>query len=333
MKGRLRFSSIVIWICLLCQSYSVYSQEIYSRYIDSASQRFESKEYVKAAQLYSKAFQSNKDRGVVAHRYNAARSWALAGVPDSALYQLNRIAKAGYYKDLDKLKIDSAFISLRNDVRWTQLIAVVQANGIELQPTQIRELNALLVALLDTIRRDDQLYRNAQMLAIQKHGYQSTEAEAQTQLMLRYDSLNQQKVARIFNQYGWPYTESIGKDGNQTIFLVLQHSGLSMRLKYLHLVNDAYKRGQINPSEMALFTDRTNLMQGKKQTYGTQVITDSKTGKSYLQPINDPEHVDERRSAFGLQPMKQYVSQWNINWSIDLYYQDLSQVQALTHIY
>ena len=83
---------------------------------------------------------------------------------------------------------------------------------------------------------------------------------------------------------------------------------------------------------MALFTDRTDLMQGKKQTYGTQVITDSKTGKSYVQPLIDPEHVNERRASVGVQTIESYVKQWNINWSIDQYYKDLPIAQSLTNI-
>jgi len=180
---------------------------------------FVSKHYLQAGKFYSKAFASNNDRGVVSHRYNAARSWALAGLADSAFYQLNRITKAGYFQELSNIKTDSAFISLRADSRWAQLVNVVQANGVKFQTKPIKELNRLLVALLDTIMKDDQLYRTSQMVATQKYGYTSPEAKRQTLLMLQRDSLNQQKVARIFNQYGWPDLETIGSAGNQTIFL------------------------------------------------------------------------------------------------------------------
>ncbi len=43
---------------------------------------------------------------------------------------------------------------------------------------------------------------------------------------------------------------------------------------------------------------------GKNQIYGSQLRSDPKTGKIELYPIDDPEHVDERRAKVGLPPLQ-----------------------------
>lgn len=54
------------------------------------------------------------------------------------------------------------------------------------------------------------------------------------------------------------------------------------------------------------------MREGKKQIYGSQIITDPKTGKDTMAPIEDFANVDKRRAAVGLQPLEEYVSQWGI---------------------
>jgi len=59
--------------------------------------------------------------------------------------------------------------------------------------------------------------------------------------------------------------------------------------------------------------DRILMREGKKQIYGTQLHSGPKTnGKLELYPIDDEEHVDERRAIVGLQPLAEYLKQFGM---------------------
>ncbi len=48
----------------------------------------------------------------------------------------------------------------------------------------------------------------------------------------------------------------------------------------------------------------------------------------YVQPLEDPDNVDKRRAQVGLQPLAEYVSQWQIKWDVEQYKKDLPKVEA-----
>jgi hypothetical protein len=51
-----------------------------------------------------------------------------------------------------------------------------------------------------------------------------------------------------------------------------------------------------------MLEDRIRMYEGRKQLYGTQ-FNWNESGEMALVPIEDPEHVDERRVALGFAPM------------------------------
>ncbi|QNK64567.1 hypothetical protein H7F33_08840 [Pedobacter sp. PAMC26386] len=83
------------------------------------------------------------------------------------------------------------------------------------------------------------------------------------------------------------------------------------------------KQRKAEASSLALLEDRVSLKEGKKQVYGSQIMRNNKTGKYYVEQMEDPENVDKRRTEVGLSPIKEYVSQWGISWSIEQYRKDL----------
>ncbi|HYG50869.1 MAG TPA: AraC family transcriptional regulator [Flavobacteriales bacterium] len=44
-----------------------------------------------------------------------------------------------------------------------------------------------------------------------------------------------------------------------------------------------------------------------------RINTDA-NGKYFIEPISDPEHVDEKRKEIGLGPLADYLKQWDIVW-------------------
>lgn len=152
-----------------------------------------------------------------------------------------------------------------------------------------------------------------------KHGFDSEEMKALWKKMDQQDSINLKKVTTILDEHGWLGPGVVGEDGNATLFLVIQHADLTTQEKYLPLMRQAVQQGKAHPADLALLEDRVALGQGRKQIYGSQLGRDEKTGQYYVQPLEDPEHVDERRSAVGLNPLAEYVLQWGIKWDVEAY--------------
>lgn len=297
----------------------------YSLHIDTEKQLFQKKEYIKSAESYSKAFRSNHNLGYVNDRYDAARCWALGGKIDSAFYQLERSLK-GHYNGYSEISTDTAFANLRTDSRWKKILEAVKANRQQEEEylnIKFKNLNKSLVAILDTISQDDQLPR-LQLAGIEKkYGWSSTQMRINLAKMAKNDSINVHKITAILDKYGWLSKEVVGERGSDAIFLVIQHSDLPTQLKYLPLLRSAVKQDPSLASKLALLVDRVSLRQGKKQIYGSQLMRNNSTGKYYVQPLDDPENVDKRRAEVGLSPIKEYVSQWGIKWSVEQYNKDL----------
>lgn len=303
----------------------------YSLHVDTAKQLFKKKEYIKSAQSYTKAFLSNHNLGFANDRYNAARCWALGGEIDSAFYQLERSLK-GNYSQYTEISTDTSFTNLRTDNRWSKILAGVKVNKQkedEYLSLKFKNLNRSLAAILDTILKDDQQPRLQLTETEKKYGWSSAQMRANLAWMAKNDSINLKKIKPILDKHGWLGEDVVGDQGSDAIFLVIQHADLATQLKYLPLLRDAVKQGKALPARFALLEDRVCLIQGKKQIYGSQIMRNNKTGKYYVQPLEDPENVDKRRAQVGLSSIKEYVSQWGIKWSIEQYNKDLSEDQVI----
>jgi len=94
-------------------------------------------------------------------------------------------------------------------------------------------------------------------------------------------------------------------------------------------MREAVKHGKAQASNLALLEDRVALGQGKKQIYGSQIGRDPETQLYYVSPLEDPDNVDKRREAVGLQPLAEYVSRWQIKWDVEQYKKDLPKLEYL----
>jgi len=174
-----------------------------------------------------------------------------------------------------------------------------------------------LAAQLDSIYLDDQKYRQQIDTIEKKYGWESKEMKSLWKVMEEKDSINLIKVKNILDKYGWLGTDIIGERGTQALFLVIQHADPATQEKYLPMMREAVKNGKASGRNLALLEDRVALGQGKKQIYGSQIGRDKKTGKYYILPLEDPDNVDKRRAAVGLQPLSEYVNQWQIKWDVE----------------
>jgi hypothetical protein len=122
---------ITFLIFSFAESFSQQVSKAYEEYVQKADLLFNEKEYSKAAQLYSLAFDANGGLGKVRHRYKAAACWTQLSKPDSAFVQLNKIAGRGNFTDYELLSMDVDFMPLHNDPRWPVLIEKVRQNQVK----------------------------------------------------------------------------------------------------------------------------------------------------------------------------------------------------------
>src|SRR5262245_31657707 len=102
-----------------------FSQGLPPKYVElikQAEAHYQSKDYKKSAQAYSDAFKENGWKGTPNDRYNAACSWALANVPDSALFNLMRLANFMKFSDYNRVTTDSDLDILHEDKRWKEFL-------------------------------------------------------------------------------------------------------------------------------------------------------------------------------------------------------------------
>jgi hypothetical protein len=300
------------------------SDQPYSALIKVADSLYNAKDYLNSTSVYSAAFKIKSENVPASDRYNAACTWALANIPDSAFYHLNYLAKYQNYTNYGHITIDPDLVSLYKDHRWDLLIETIKMNKEKAEATLIKPL----VQYLENIYQEDQKYRLQVDELSKKYSRDSKEMQAHWKLIQEKDSLNLIKIKNILDYYGWLGEDDIGRQGNTTLFLVIQHADLATQEKYLPMMRDAVKNKKANPGSLALLEDRVALRQGKKQIYGSQIGRDPVTNAYYVSPLEDPDNVDKRRAEVGLSPLADYVNRWQIKWDVEQYKKDLPDIEA-----
>ncbi len=134
---------------------------------------------------------------------------------------------------------------------------------------------------------------------------ESTEVEAK-QLRAQIDALdlkNASLIEEVINKYGWPGFSKVGKEGSHGFFILVQHTpNLALKERALKLLQEALKNQEAQKDHFALLKDRVSVSKGLPQLYGTQFQDDFITPY----PIEDEEHLEERRKEMGLSSMEEY---------------------------
>jgi hypothetical protein len=182
-----------------------------------------------------------------------------------------------------------------------------------------------IVKVLFTVDEDDQKYRS-QLSDLEEK--KPVDCAARLEIMHRMrevDSINLIKVRAIVDKYSWLGADVIGDQCNTALFMVIQHSDLPVQEKYLPVIREAVASGRAQPRHLALLEDRVALREGRKQRYGTQLKWDVRTKGYQLAPLEDPDHVDERRQAVGLSSLTVYLAQWGLSWDVERYKKEMGQ--------
>ena len=289
----------------------------YFEYVDQAKNCYDKKEYKKAATSYANAFKLNAGKAYCDDRYNAARSWALAGNKDSAFVQLFKVATLYDYTNYSQISTDQSLSSLHNDKRWGSVTDIIKQNIGE---TDVK-LNRGLVILLDSVYREHHSHRLTEISIKNQFGTNSKESDEIRKKIREKDNVNLAIVESVLEKYGWLGKEVVGFIGNYAIVLIIQHADLKAQEKYQPMAREAFKKGNIDAYDYALLEDRIALRQGKQQIYGSVII--AKDNKNHIAPIEDSENLDKRRAELGLKPINTYLMNWGLKWDQDKYKKDL----------
>ena len=127
----------------------------------------------------------------------------------------------------------------------------------------------------------------------------------------KIDHQNMEIIASFLDKCGMPTLEEVNDVQMAAIWAVIQHSSNKYRKKYLPMLENAARNGDIGWGTIAMMKDRTLLNDGEPQIYGTQII-DGELGELF-----EPEYVNKRRAEVGLGPIEEYLQRFDIKFDIE----------------
>lgn len=300
---------ISITLILTFFTLSIFAQT-HGELIGQANKFYANKNYSESTKAYASAFKI--EEGTYSDYYNAACSAALAGQEKEAFAFLKISADKGWkgYKHMHK---DTDLKSLWEKDAWEPIVAVVKATLDEYE----KDFDKPLMAQLDKIRLKDQTLRMLLDDVEERFGGESEEMTYFWEIIQEQDSINELAVLKIIDERGWPGSSLVGGNANTTVWLVIQHAPLATQEKYLPLLKESVKKGESRGSNLALLEDRIEMRNERPQIYGSQISMNKETKKYEVFNLLDPENVDKRRAEVGLGPLADYVSRWDIEFTVE----------------
>jgi hypothetical protein len=116
---------------------------------------------------------------------------------------------------------------------------------------------------------------------------------------------NAELIRNPINLHGWPDEETVGRDGAEAAWLIVQHAigNPQFQRECLLLLRDSASQNRIPPWHVAYLEDRIAMYEGRPQRYGTQWLDDPVDGRTRPWKLADAERVNQTRAEVGLGPM------------------------------
>ena len=123
--------------------------------------------------------------------------------------------------------------------------------------------------------------------------------------MHEVDARNTARMMEIVEEFGWPTSSLVGRDGARAAWLLVQHADCDPVFQRECLERmQSFGTHEVSPGDVAYLTDRVLVNEGKPQVYGTQF--QEVNGHPKPRPIEDPDSVDVRRAGVGLGTLAKY---------------------------
>lgn len=153
------------------------------------------------------------------------------------------------------------------------------------------QLPELREELLQRCERDQQV----------RHALGDQPSAQQWEQMKGVDADNTSWLERVVAEHGWPGIRLVDADGAHAAWLLIQHAPLEFQRRCLPLLQHAVEQGDASAVELAYLDDRVRIREHRPQRHGTQWRVEDSGYRLF--PLDDPEHVNERRHALGLPPL------------------------------
>jgi hypothetical protein len=120
---------------------------------------------------------------------------------------------------------------------------------------------------------------------------------------------NAARLAGIMARGGWPTGSMVGDEGAAAAWMIAQHAigEPEFQRRCLLELTRAAEAGEVPAWQPAMLDDRIRVFEGRLQVYGTQLEVNEE-GSLTPHPIEDEEHVEERRRAVGLEPLAEKLA-------------------------
>jgi hypothetical protein len=121
------------------------------------------------------------------------------------------------------------------------------------------------------------------------------------------DRAHTERLRAIVDEIGWPSRSSVGDVAEHAAWLLAQHANhdVAFQKRCLELMREQ-PASEVCRQHLAYLEDRIATNEGRPQRFGTQLRGAPRTGFEPAE-LADPEHVDELRASFGLEPLADYL--------------------------
>jgi Family of unknown function (DUF6624) len=122
--------------------------------------------------------------------------------------------------------------------------------------------------------------------------------------MASVHTTNALRLQAILAETGWPTERIVGNVGAEAAWRIAQHAigHPDFQRSCLRYLEEAARDGQVPAWQPAMLDDRIRMFEGRPQIYGTRLEPDEQ-GNMRPYVIDDPEGVEDRRRAVGLEPL------------------------------
>jgi len=166
---------------------------------------------------------------------------------------------------------------------------------------------------MDEIRDElEAMYDQDEELVRETLGSEAHDRSTVTRI-LAIDQARSDRLKEIVDTIGWPTREMVGLKATEAAYMVIQHAGhdIEFQNRCLAMMVDLVKQDQLPASYVALLSDRIRLFQNQPQLFGTQIAMALNEHGVMVPtptiPIEDPEHLDDRRALMGMPPYHEFV--------------------------
>ncbi|MCU1456505.1 MAG: hypothetical protein JWL73_597 [Actinomycetia bacterium] len=101
----------------------------------------------------------------------------------------------------------------------------------------------------------------------------------------------------------WPGRRLVGDDGAEAAWFIAQRSDVDLQRRALGYLEVAVDWDDASPAHYAFLVDRIRMREGRAQIYGSQFVRSPDGDGLVPWPVEDLDHVDERRARVGLTPL------------------------------